>query len=243
MLISVKVDNGPSPIIVDIIDAKSPDEARMRAYNYVYYGDQFSTEEAADQDTLETYTSVVNPRELRDRRPHSSPPPPDSRLGESISTNTITDDIKRIARLIKEDIDDTAPDQNEHNGRSGSTGHTDRRSAVAAAQDALASDIALNPATERANKAASEASQWHQGSGIHADGLAAACYHFEELGHTEVAELLADAAEAEALHLKKTRGEWLDYDEWQKTASGMATQKAEAAAQKIDPTFRINDWV
>jgi hypothetical protein len=107
MLISVKVENLPSPLIVDIIDAKSPDEARMRAYNYAYYGDQFSTEEVADQDTLETYTSVVKPRELRDRRPHSSPLPPDSRLGESISvsTNMITDDIKRIARLIKEDID------------------------------------------------------------------------------------------------------------------------------------------
>ena len=105
-------------------------------------------------------------------------------------------------------------------------------------------------ASERANKAASEASQWRQGlpeesqdSGIHANGLAAACQHFEENGHTEVAELFADAAEAEALHFKSTNGEWLDHDEWQKTASGMATQKAVAAAQKIDPTFRIDDWI
>ena len=110
MLISVKVDNGPSPIIVNIIDAKSPDEARMRAYNYAYYGDQFSTEEAADQDTLEAYTSVVKPRELRDRRRISS----GSLEGNWHSSNSqgeksmaTPEEIKRIARLIKEDIDGT----------------------------------------------------------------------------------------------------------------------------------------
>jgi hypothetical protein len=324
MLISVKVDNGPSPIIVNIIDAKSPDEARMRAYNYAYYGDQFSTEEAADQDTLEAYTSVVKPRELRDRRRiFSGSLEGNWHLSSSQGEKSMAtpEEIRRIARLIKEDIDDTAPGEGIYRIRDLSDGSIfilttfnpgkvnipkmsievdqaegDLETEAASSPDAdilntpdelrewirynladsaldelpdaawgirpeLKADVnAATPsqdsgpyhgfgpvasgmlASERANKAASEASQWHQGSGIHANGLEAACKHFEELGHTEVAELLADAAEAEALHLKNMNGEWLDYDEWQKTASGMATQKAEAAAQKIDPTFRILDW-
>jgi len=63
--------------------AKSVDEARRRAYNFVYYCDQFSTEEEVEQDVLEIYTSVVNPIQLR--------------LSES-------NNISAIARSIAEDL-------------------------------------------------------------------------------------------------------------------------------------------
>ena len=98
-------------------------------------------------------------------------------------------------------------------------------------------------ASERAAKAAASADKWHQGSGIHADGLHAICEHFEQLGHHEVAELMADAAEAEAAHLEKMKGNWLDYEQWSKTDSGKATRKAEEAARKIDPKFDIDLWI
>jgi hypothetical protein len=98
-------------------------------------------------------------------------------------------------------------------------------------------------ASERAGKAAEEASKWHQGSGTHADGCSAVAQHFEGLGHKEIAELWADAAEAEAAHLKKVGGEWFEYKDWLKTESGKATDKATKATKLVDPKFELNEWM
>lgn len=97
-------------------------------------------------------------------------------------------------------------------------------------------------ASVRAGRAAERASRWHQGSGIHADGLCAACQHFEELGHPEVAGLFAAAAEAEAVHLEGTGGVWLEVGEWEKSPSGVASRRAEEAARKVEPGFDLSMW-
>jgi len=98
-------------------------------------------------------------------------------------------------------------------------------------------------ASERADAAAAKTSNWHQGSSIHADGCAAVAHHFEELGHPEVAELWADAAEAEASCLQSSQGEWLEPKDWLKTKSGKATAKATEATKKIDPKFNLSLWM
>ena len=99
----------------------------------------------------------------------------------------------------------------------------------------------------RAENAEREASKWHQGSGTQAGKcLALMETHLEaaEKGgddaakHLEAAILWADAAEAEASHLQGTGGEWIETDEWTKTISGQANEKAEVASQAlgIDPS-------
>lgn len=95
----------------------------------------------------------------------------------------------------------------------------------------------------RAFEAAAKASRWHQGSGIHADGCASIAEHFEELNHLEVAELFADAAEAEATHLEEVGGEWGSVAAWKKSKSGVATAKAVKAALKVDPRFKLSEWM
>lgn len=98
-------------------------------------------------------------------------------------------------------------------------------------------------ASERAGKAAEEASKWHQGSGTHAGGCSAIAQHFEGLGNKEIAELWADAAEAEAAHLEKVGGKWFEYKDWLKSKSGKATDKATKATKLVDPKFEMNEWM
>jgi len=94
--------------------------------------------------------------------------------------------------------------------------------------------------TERADKAAAHASQWHQGSGIHADYCASLADRFEEEGHLDVANLWADAAEAEAKHLAHQDEEdaW-DPDKWNQSDSAKATAIAIKASKAVDPEFEF----
>ncbi len=59
----------------------------------------------------------------------------------------------------------------------------------------------------------------------------------------EVAELFADAAEAEATHLEEVGGEWGSVAAWKKSKSGVATAKAVKAALKVDPRFKLSEWM
>lgn len=106
--------------------------------------------------------------------------------------------------------------------------------------------------TQRAEKAAQEASQYHQGSGIHADACFAIAEHHEEMAnqtqdaerkaHLLAAEAWADAAEAETAHLATTDGEWVEVDDWYETKSGKATKKAEEASANAGDPQKAEDW-
>lgn len=97
-------------------------------------------------------------------------------------------------------------------------------------------------ASSRAYEAAEKASQWHQGSGIHADGCASIAEHFE-VSHPKVAELFVEAAVAEAAHLEEVGGEWGSVAAWKRSKSGKATAKAVKAAKKVDPKFKLSQWM
>jgi hypothetical protein len=112
------------------------------------------------------------------------------------------------------------------------------------------------PDVKRADAAASAASNWHQGSGVHADACAGmALYHQEQAlaggpeaaKHQEAAKLWADAAEAEASYLQENQGEWVSgseddpegvdvnaaLDRWNQSSSGQATEKAKAVSKLL----------
>lgn len=99
------------------------------------------------------------------------------------------------------------------------------------------------PDTRRAWAADARASSWHQGSGSHSCGCASLCEEHTERArtateelkerHLEAAKAWADAAEAEAAELERTRGEWVEYEDWEQTASGKATRRAEALSRPL----------
>ena len=52
-------------------------------------------------------------------------------------------------------------------------------------------------------------------------------------GDMAAAEVWATATEAEANELRRNNGEWPEYEEWLKTPSGIATEKAKEASRKV----------
>ncbi len=113
-----------------------------------------------------------------------------------------------------------------------------------------------HPLYQEADKYADDASQWHQGSGTHADTCLALVWKFLEEGKPEVAKMWVLAAKAEAEYLHECGGDWGvsddieggDYSEeemmgnWSKSISGQATLAAEQASKQVDPSFRWEDF-
>lgn len=90
-------------------------------------------------------------------------------------------------------------------------------------------DIEGHPIYLRAEKASVDASSWHQGSGVHADACQGIVTHHLERGDIAAAKAWADAAEVEAAELRRTNGVW--EDNWERSPSGIATNKAKDASR------------
>lgn len=88
---------------------------------------------------------------------------------------------------------------------------------------------------KRAEAAEADASQWHQGSGIHAGACEAMAETHVERGTPAdlvAAELWVKAAEEEAAFLKESSGVFGSPRKWAKSRSGQATKAAKAASRK-----------